>query len=157
MQRLLVLAALVFASSGCGGAISSVYIIQGQLALAGARSANAETLAPYEFTSADAYLRKAREAHSYADFEHSLRFARLATVRAQQAKKKALDQNKPLELPPGDVPPGGPPSGAQPPPGQAGEPPPPPPVIQEAPVQPPVIIRKVPDPQSPSPQAPPRQ
>ncbi|MEW5852571.1 MAG: DUF4398 domain-containing protein [Myxococcota bacterium] len=96
MPRVLLLTALLVATAGCGGAITTAYIIQGQLALAGAKAANAENLATYEYVSAEAYLAKAREAHSYADYEHSLRFARIATERAQKARKKALDANKPL-------------------------------------------------------------
>jgi hypothetical protein len=143
MARGLLLVAIVLASSGCGGIISSVFIIQGSVALAGARAANAENLATYEYVSAEAYLKKAREAHSYSDFEHSLRFARLASERASIAKKKALDLNKPQEpvLPPPE-----PVDPNQPPPQQNQPYQPPPATQQPAPAPPPVIIRTVPEP-----------
>ena len=92
----MLVAALVWAAfSGCGGIISTVFIIKGTVEVAGARAANAENHAAYEYFSAEAYLKKARESHSYADFEHSLRFARLASERAKEARAKALAANKP--------------------------------------------------------------
>ncbi len=162
MRRLvLVAAAAVLFSTGCGGIISSVFIVQGTVALAGARAANAENLATYEYVSAEAYLRKAREAHSYSDFEHSLRFARLAAERAGTARKKALDANKPLDpnaVPPVDPMAPEPQPGMTPPPqGAPGSAPPPAatPQAQPAP-RPPVIIQIVPEPQpAPAPNAPP--
>ncbi|MBI5498277.1 MAG: DUF4398 domain-containing protein [Deltaproteobacteria bacterium] len=126
MRRRLWLLAAAILSSGCGGIISTVFIVQGTIGLAGARAANAENLATYEYVSAEAYLKKAREAHSYADFEHSLRFARLATERAATARTKALEANKPMEPTPGsDLPP---PDTMAPPPQE-----PPPPAYQPPP------------------------
>ena len=58
---------LVF-GSGCGGVVTTVFIIQGSLTMAGARSADAENLATYEYVSAQEYLSKAKEAHSYGHY-----------------------------------------------------------------------------------------
>jgi hypothetical protein len=140
MSRVMALAVLI-GCSGCGGVISSVYIVQGQLALSGARVANAENLATYEYVSADAYLKKAREAHSYADFEHALRFARLATERAALAQKKALQSHRAdVAAPPS-------PTDAVTP---APAPPPPAPAAEGQSQQgenarPPIIIKKLPE------------
>jgi hypothetical protein len=137
------MAALVgalMAGTGCGGVISTVFIIKGTVELAGARAANAENLSTYEYVSAEAYLKKARESHSYADFEHSLRFARLASERAQAARRLAQAQNKPpppavgsqqtsngttdTTRPPAPAPQQAPPPAYAPPPGYAPQQPP---------------------------------
>lgn len=76
------------------------YIQQTKAELQAAETADAQTLAPYEYTAAVAYLEKTREEHGYADFsvstdfgEKALKFARSARVKAMEARSEgALPQ-----------------------------------------------------------------
>lgn len=89
-------AALVGAASqlaGCGPVSTIHYIQQTKAELEVAQTADAPTLAPYEYTAAVAYLDKTREEHGYADFsvsrdfgEKALKFARSARVKAMEAR-----------------------------------------------------------------------
>ena len=53
---------------GCGPISTIHYIQQTKAELEAAETADAEHLAPYEYTAAVAYLDKTREEHGYADF-----------------------------------------------------------------------------------------
>lgn len=99
-------AALVGTASqlvACGPVSTIHYIQQTKAELEVARTADAEALAPYEYTAAVAYLDKTREEHGYADFsvsrdfgEKALKFARSARVKAMEAKADgALPQPPP--------------------------------------------------------------
>jgi sRNA-binding protein len=99
-------------------------------AVAAARHAEAEKLAPYWWTRATQYLHKARERAAHADFQGANRFGRLATEAARQAIVDAQDPSKrPIDLEEQDKAKGGgaapapgdakPPSGAAPAPGDA--------------------------------------
>lgn len=57
--------------------------------LSAAKTAEADTKSPYEYTAAESYLHKAREDHSYANFETAERFARKARDCAQLARARA--------------------------------------------------------------------
>jgi len=61
-------------------------------AVEAARAANAETLAPYEFTSAVQYLHKAREEASAAQFQPALKFGRKAEEMAERARQRAIER-----------------------------------------------------------------
>ncbi len=60
--------------------------------VAAARSAGAAKLAPYEFTTAQLYLHKAREEAGYADYQAAIRFGKRAELMARKARRIATDQ-----------------------------------------------------------------
>jgi hypothetical protein len=74
----------------CGPVQSTALLLDADVALESARTANAEHYAPYEFTAARLYLLKAREEVGYSDFEVALDFAKKASTYAHQARQKAL-------------------------------------------------------------------
>ena len=73
----------------CGPVQSTASLIDADVAFEAARAAGAATSAPYEFTSAEAYLHKAREAAGRAQYEASAEFAARATGLAREAREKA--------------------------------------------------------------------
>jgi len=85
---LAVLTAVSF--SGCGPTQSTALIMDADVQLEAARAADGPKLAPYEYTAAEAYLRKAREEQGYADFEVSIDFGRKAVKFATEAKVKSM-------------------------------------------------------------------
>lgn len=99
MRLVLALFALA-AAAGCGPIQSTPALIEADVELQAARSAGAATAAPYEFTSAEAYLRKAREEASYAQYQPATDFALKARDLAKEAREKALNaSNRPTENP----------------------------------------------------------
>lgn len=85
LLALLLLAAL----AGCGPVQSTSALIDADVELEGARAAGAATAAPYEFTSAEAYLHKAREKSGYAQYQAAIDYANRSRELAQEARKKA--------------------------------------------------------------------
>ena len=79
---------------GCGPTQSTSLIMDADNQLEAAKSADAQKLAPYEYTAADAYLHKAREEQGYADYEVSIGFAQKALDFAKQAKEISLQKVK---------------------------------------------------------------
>ncbi|MDR0966533.1 MAG: DUF4398 domain-containing protein [Myxococcales bacterium] len=77
--------------TGCGPILTISYIQQTKAELQAARSADAQTLAPYEYTAAVAYLEKTREEHGYADFAVSTDFGEKALKFARSARTKAME------------------------------------------------------------------
>lgn len=73
----------------CGPVQSTASLIDADVAFEAARAAGAATAAPYEFTGAEAYLHKAREAAGRAQYEASTKFAESARDLAEEARKKA--------------------------------------------------------------------
>lgn len=100
--------ALVCAASGCGPIASLAKIVEAQVELDAAAVAGGHQAAPYEFTSAELYLKKAQEEHGYADFGPATEFAQQAVTHAKEARKKALAQRA------GTAPPPPPPSPSNP-------------------------------------------
>ena len=92
--RLCALCAVVPLFSGCGPVISTYLIVSAQADLDGAKAAEAEKYAVYEYTAADQYLHKAREEQGYADFGPSIDFAFKADDLAQKATSRAKDEKK---------------------------------------------------------------
>lgn len=90
MTRCVALLALVGVTSACGPIRSTAYLLDADVALEAARTAEAERYAPYEFTAARLYLEKAREEVGYSDFEVALDFAQKASRFANEAREKAL-------------------------------------------------------------------
>jgi hypothetical protein len=90
MTRLLSVLFLVGAASGCGPMRATTFLLDADVALQAARTAGADQYAPYEFTSAQLYLLKAREEVGYSDYQVALDFAAKASKFANEARDKAL-------------------------------------------------------------------
>ena len=87
------IAALVVACAiGCGPIEYIDVSTKAGAALAQAKQANAERLAPYEYTAAEEYLHKAREEAGYSEYQVSIEFGRKAEELASRAR--ALAQAK---------------------------------------------------------------
>lgn len=91
----------VLTGTGCGPIISTYLIVSAQADLEGAKAAEAEKYAVYEYTAADQYLHKAREEQGYADFGPSIDFAYKAQDLAAKALARAQDEKKRLADQPG--------------------------------------------------------
>jgi hypothetical protein len=89
---------------GCGPTQSTAIIMDAEVQLEAATTADAEKLAPYEWTGALAYLHKAREEQGYSDYEVAIDFAEKARKLAREAKSKAMAAKSEGALP--NVPPG---------------------------------------------------
>ena len=89
MRLLLALLGLAFAV-GCGPIQSTSALIDADVEIEGARAAGAQTAATFEITSAEAYLKKARELAGYSQYQNSAVFAAKATELAKEARIKAL-------------------------------------------------------------------
>ena len=101
---LLALTVTTFAT-GCGPLLSTYLILSANAELQGAKAAEAEVHAPYEYTAANLYLDKAREQQGYAEFGPAIDFAYKAKDLALKGKNKSLEaqsQAPPpnLKLPP---------------------------------------------------------
>lgn len=100
MRRVVVLFAVITAlpvmslMSGCGPLISTYLIISAQADLDGAKAAEAEKYAVYEYVAANEYLHKAREEQGYSDFGPSIDFAYKAKDLAEKATNRASDEKK---------------------------------------------------------------
>ena len=76
--------------AGCGPVQSTAYLLDADVQIQAARTAGAERYAPYEWTSANLYLRKAREEVGYSDFQAGVDFAEKASKFANEAREKSL-------------------------------------------------------------------
>lgn len=92
--------AVVLLGGGCGPIESTAVIGEAEVELAGARAADGETHAPYEYVSAELYLEKAREERGYADYQAAIDYARKAAEMARQARAKAMRQTRKDVAPP---------------------------------------------------------
>ena len=90
MKRLLVLVAAAGAVAGCGPLRSTSNLLDAEVQIQAARTAGAEKLAPYEWTAANLYLRKAREEVGYSDYQAGVDFAVKASKYANAAREKAM-------------------------------------------------------------------
>ena len=99
-MRLLVPLLAVTALAACGPIRSTAALIDADVELEAARAAGAAQSAPYEYTGAEAYLRKARELSGRAEYEASARMAERALQLAKEARKSATTAPaKPQETP----------------------------------------------------------
>lgn len=89
MRLLLPLLALALLA-GCGPIQATSARIDADVEIEAARAAGAATTATYEFTSAEAYLHKARELDGRAQYDASTEFASKARDLAKEARKKAI-------------------------------------------------------------------
>ncbi len=96
-RRVLAVCAVLAASAACGPIQSSSHLIDADVQLEAARTAQAEKYAPYEWTAANLYLHKAREEVGYSDFEQAISYAEKATKFAVQAKSAASKSSKKSE------------------------------------------------------------
>jgi hypothetical protein len=90
MKRLLAMVAAAGVLAGCGPVKSTAHLLDAEVQIQAARTAGAERLAPYEWTSANLYIRKAREEVGYSDFQAGVDFAEKAARFAAQAREKAM-------------------------------------------------------------------
>jgi hypothetical protein len=96
---LLALAVLALLA-GCGPIQSTGALIDADVQIEAARAAGAPATAVYEFTSAEAYLHKARETAGRAQYEASARFASRAAELGRTARNRATEaSNKAQENP----------------------------------------------------------
>jgi hypothetical protein len=75
---------------GCGPVQATSALVAADVEIEGARSSGAPTAAVQEFTSAEAYLHKAREKNGAAQYEAAVGYAEKARELAQAARKKAM-------------------------------------------------------------------
>ena len=90
MKRLLVLVAAAGSLAGCGPVKSTSHLLDAEVQIQAARTAGAEKLAPFEWTAANLYIRKAREEVGYSDFQAGVDFAEKASRYATEARAKAM-------------------------------------------------------------------
>lgn len=90
-------------AAACGPIQSGTVLVEATAEVAAARAAQADELSPFEFEAAEAYLHKAREEQSYADYEVSVGFAeksrdcaRVARMRAEAATRETLGTTRPM-------------------------------------------------------------
>ena len=86
---MLIFVLLTLVLTGCVGPIWSTVDINGaEKKLAEAESVDAKSLAPYEYTMAQQYLRKANELWGYSEFGTAREYAEKSKDFAEQAIKK---------------------------------------------------------------------
>jgi Domain of unknown function (DUF4398) len=88
MLRFSLLAAVAFMA--CGPTQSTSYLMDTQNMLEAARTAQAERLAPYEWTKANLFYEKSKEEVGYSDFEQAVSFAKSALDYATKARNAAV-------------------------------------------------------------------
>jgi hypothetical protein len=78
-------------ASGCGPIeyINQVSV-RAASAVSAAKLAQADRLAPYEYTAAEEYLHKAREEAGYAEYEDAIEFGRRAEDLANKGRAMAV-------------------------------------------------------------------
>jgi hypothetical protein len=92
MKRSLALAWLA-ALTGCGPIQSTSYLLDAEVQIEAARTAGAERLAPYEFTSANLYFIKAKDKVGYSEYEIAVDYARKASKFANEARRQAVSRS----------------------------------------------------------------
>lgn len=94
-----IVTALAVAASACGPVQSTSYLIDTETMLEAARTAQADKLAPYEWTAANLYLAKSKEEVGYSDFEQAVDYGKKAVDFATRARDAALKAGRRLEAP----------------------------------------------------------
>jgi hypothetical protein len=85
--------ALLVSLGGCGPIeYISVVTTRASRSVSAAEAAEGARCAPYEYTAAREYLRKAREEAGYADYEAALDFGRRAIQHGDKAREVALQR-----------------------------------------------------------------
>ena len=94
MGRHFLAAAVLAGFVSCGPIQSTAHLLDADVQLEAARTAQAEMLAPFEWTSANLYLHKAREEVGSADFEQAVTYAQKASSFANAAREVAMKAAK---------------------------------------------------------------
>jgi hypothetical protein len=79
----------LLALMGCGPVQSTGLLMDAEVMLEAARTAQAERLAPYEWTAAQLYLHKSREEVGFSEFEQAVEYAKKAVDFATRARDAA--------------------------------------------------------------------
>jgi hypothetical protein len=96
--RALILVCSLTAGVGCGPVQYISQVTQNAASeVAAAKTAGADKLAPYEYTTAVLYLHKAREEAGYSDYQAAIRFGRKAELMARKARRMAGQTDLPAE------------------------------------------------------------
>jgi hypothetical protein len=98
MTRRVVVVASLLASLGCGPIQSTAYLLDAEVQIEAARTAGADKLAPFEWTSANLYIHKARMQVGHSDFEAGVDFAQKASKFARDARDKAMGTSNKGEM-----------------------------------------------------------
>ena len=94
----------VLCGFGCGPVQSTSYLIDTETMLEAARTAQADKLAPYEWTAANLYFAKSKEEVGYSDFEQAVDYGKKAVDFATPARDTALKVGRRNESTPTDPP-----------------------------------------------------
>jgi hypothetical protein len=94
MTRLLASVLFIGALASCGPIQSTAFLLDAEVQIEAARTAGADRYAPYEWTAANLYIRKAREEVGYSDFEAAVDFAQKASKHANLARENALSATR---------------------------------------------------------------
>ncbi len=99
------LCALSLMATGCGPVQSTSYLIDTENMLEAARVAQADKLAPYEWTAAQLYFSKSKEEVGYSDYEQAVDYGKKAVDFATRARDTALKVGRRNEPSTGTPPP----------------------------------------------------
>ena len=88
MRNFCLVGGLLLSTPGCAGR-AAYYLVDATRSYQEAVDAGAEANAVYEFTLAEAYLRKAREEDGYSDYQAAETLAKRATEEAHRARELA--------------------------------------------------------------------
>jgi hypothetical protein len=97
-----VLVCVSLVGTGCGPVQSTSYLIDTENMLEAARVAQADKLAPYEWTAAQLYFSKSKEEVGYSDYEQAVDYGKKAVdfaTRARDAALKVGRRNEPVGAP----------------------------------------------------------
>ena len=97
--RLAIVLAAATLCAACGPVQSTSFLMDAETMLEAARTAQAEKLAPYEWTAANLYLHKSKEEVGYADFEQAVDYAKKAVDFATRARDGAVRTVRRTEAP----------------------------------------------------------
>lgn len=96
---------LACVTTACGPVQSTSYLIDTETMLEAARTAQADKLAPYEWTAANLYYAKSKEEVGYSDFEQAVDYGKKAVEFATRARDTALKVGRRSESLPTEPPP----------------------------------------------------
>lgn len=85
--------------SACGPTQSTAFLIDAETMLEAARTAQADQLAPYEWTAARLYIQKSKEDVGYSEFEQAVEYSKKAVEFATRARDNALKAARKGEAP----------------------------------------------------------
>jgi len=98
LMMLFVLGGLCLATTGCGPVQASMAISESAKALESAQAAQADTLAPYPFYRAEAFLYMAKTKAGFAEYEIAREYASKAKSDAEKAEEKARRRFRLMKL-----------------------------------------------------------